>query len=136
MLPRDLRVRQLLRAVPSQDELVEDQLIARIRNQYVDELSGGERRYLEIRLVLALDRAYALLDEPFTGVEPKLIDRISDLIVATARKGRGVLVTDHYHHYTVPIADDAYLMLDKQCRRLDGGDIKHQLVRMGYIHGG
>jgi lipopolysaccharide export system ATP-binding protein len=97
-------------------------------------LSGGERRLLEVEIVLGLDRDYVLLDEPFTGVEPLLIDTISRKVEAAAARGTGVLVTDHYHQYVTPLADTAYVMWQKQCYRLDADEpIPKQLEQLGYL---
>lgn len=134
MLPGDVTVRRMLSFVKGATALLDDELITRFLDQRIESLSVGQRRYLEIRLVLALGRDYVLLDEPFTGAEPILISRISELIRQAADAGAGILLTDHYHHYTVPLADDAYLMRSKQCRRLnpDAG-VREQLEDLGYL---
>jgi len=80
-----------------------------------------------------LDRDYVLLDEPFTGVEPLLIDTISREIKAAAAQKTGILVTDHYHQYVTPLVDTAYVMWQKQCDRLDEDEpIPNQLVELGF----
>ena len=78
-------------------------------------LSGGERRLLEVAIVLGLERDYALLDAPFTGVEPLLIDAIGGRIEEAAAQGTGVLLTDHCHQHVMPLADDAHVLWQKQC---------------------
>lgn len=130
--PDDMRVARIVAAFPSASHLVKDELISpRLGNQ-IGDLSGGERRYLETMLLLSLKRKYLLLDEPFTGVEPKLIERISKRIADAARTGVGVLLTDHYHQYALEIADDAYLMKGKQCKPLSG-DFRVDLEHHGYL---
>ncbi|MEX2501623.1 MAG: ATP-binding cassette domain-containing protein, partial [Trueperaceae bacterium] len=82
-----------------------------------DTLSGGERRRLEIARSLTIDPSILLLDEPFTGVDPKSIKEIQDLIRdLRERRGLGVLLTDHSVRETVAIADRVVLMFDGQVR--------------------
>ena len=134
MLPRDVVVHRLAGAFHGCDRLTDDEVLKKVWKSRVEELSGGERRYLELALLLSLERRYVLLDEPFTGVEPRLIERIASSIREAAESGVGILVTDHYHQYTLAIADDAYLMSSKQCRRLRPElDFREQLVTLGYL---
>jgi lipopolysaccharide export system ATP-binding protein len=82
-----------------------------------DTLSGGERRRLEIARSLTTQPAFILLDEPFTGVDPKSIREIQSLIAELrARRGLGVLLTDHSVRETLAVADRVYLMFDGQVR--------------------
>ena len=136
MLPADMKVKALVRSFPGAIGLLDDPLIAPKKNERAGNLSGGQRRYLEVRLVLSLNRPFILLDEPFTGIEPLIIDQISSLIVEAARNGIGFLITDHYYQYLLEIADDAYVMVNKQCKHLDGeGTLSVQLQQMGYMPG-
>jgi lipopolysaccharide export system ATP-binding protein len=133
MLPPDVTVSTLLTSAGVAPTTVPDQLQASM-DQPVRTLSGGERRLLEVEIVLGLDRDYVLLDEPFTGVEPLLIDTISQRIEAAAAQGTGILVTDHYHQYVMPLTDVAYVMWQKQCYQLDTEEpIPEQLERLGYL---
>ncbi|MCS3695382.1 ATP-binding cassette domain-containing protein [Salinibacter ruber] len=133
MLPPDVTVRTLVRSAGLSSHHVPDQL-ASSPTRTVRTLSGGERRLLEVAIVLGLERDYVLLDEPFTGVEPLLIDAIGRRIEEAAAQGTGVLLTDHYHQHVTPLADDAYVLWQKQCVPLDGDAPLHdQLVEMGYL---
>ena len=134
MLPGELKVKTLIKIFPKADLLKNDALINSKLDQHVHSLSGGERRYVELSLLLSLGRKYALLDEPFTGIEPLMIDHITDLIVKTSKEGIGFLITDHYYQYMLDIATDAYLMLNKQCKHLNGkGSLAVQLKSLGYM---
>jgi lipopolysaccharide export system ATP-binding protein len=133
MLPADVHVRTIVRSAGLSSSQVPDRLLDGL-DQRVRTLSGGERRLLEVAIVLGLERDYVLLDEPFTGVEPILIDAIGTRIERAVAQGTGVLVTDHYHQHVTPLADDAYVLWQKQCDRLDGdASIHDQLVQMGYL---
>ncbi len=74
-------------------------------------------------MVIGLNKPYILLDEPFTGIEPKIIEMITGELKEACRKGAGILLSDHYLHYLLPIIDDAYLMVSKQCVHLKGADL-------------
>lgn len=80
MLPVDISVKRLIKTLPASEKLAEDPLIQRVYNQKIIKLSGGEKKYLEIAILFNFDRKYMLLDEPFTGVEPAIIDLIIDRI--------------------------------------------------------
>lgn len=98
-------------------ELLEEFGIAHLAYQRADTLSGGERRRLEIARSLTTNPAFILLDEPFTGVDPKSIREIQLLIAELReRRGLGVLLTDHSVRETLAIADRVYLMFDGRVR--------------------
>ena len=75
------------------------------------QLSGGERRRLEIARCLANEPRFILLDEPFTGVDPISISDIQKLIRRLRDEwGLGILLTDHNPRATLKITDRAYLI--------------------------
>lgn len=74
------------------------------------ELSGGERRRVEIARALALEPKFILLDEPFAGVDPLAVGDIQKIISDLKRKEIGVLITDHNVRETLGIVDRGYIM--------------------------
>ena len=75
------------------------------------QLSGGERRRLEIARCLAIEPQFVLLDEPFTGVDPISINDLQKLIRRLRDDwGIGILLTDHNPRATLKITDRAYLI--------------------------
>lgn len=133
MLPPDVKVQTVLRSAGMCISDVRER-VASLCDQEVRELSGGEKRLVEVEVVLNLDRDYVLLDEPFTGVEPLLIEEMCTRIEKAAECGKGILVTDHYHQYVAPLAETAYLMWQKQCHRLQAeGSIENELEQIGYL---
>lgn len=131
MLPPDITVKRLIKSLPESEKLTEDTLIQKIYHQKTIQLSGGEKRYLEIAILFHLDRKYILMDEPFTGVEPTIIDLLIERIRKEAHIGKGILLTDHMHRYISMVADKGYLMNNRQCYDL-GGDFSKELKVMGY----
>jgi len=80
------------------------------RNQSASTLSGGERRRLEIARCLATEPNLILLDEPFTGIDPKTIHSIQDIITDLRNSGIAILLTDHRERETLTITDRNYII--------------------------
>ncbi|MEG1345720.1 MAG: ATP-binding cassette domain-containing protein, partial [Acidaminococcaceae bacterium] len=76
------------------------------------ELSGGERRRVEIARSLATDPSFILLDEPFAGIDPLAVADIQGMIAHLAQRGIGILITDHNVRETLSIVDKAYILSD------------------------
>ncbi len=74
------------------------------------QLSGGERRRVEIGRLLAQRPRYALLDEPFAGVDPISVSELQLLIRFLADEGIGILITDHNVRETLSICDQGYIV--------------------------
>lgn len=92
------------------DNLISDFGLDHIRKSKGRELSGGERRRVEIARALALDPKFVLLDEPFAGVDPLAVGDIQSIIRRLKQKNIGVLITDHNVRETLGIVDRAYIM--------------------------
>jgi len=95
------------------DELLAEFGLTHVAQNPALSLSGGERRRLEIARALTTDPDFILLDEPFTGVDPKSVREIQRLIRdLRERRGLGVFITDHNVRETIALADRVYLMFD------------------------
>jgi lipopolysaccharide export system ATP-binding protein len=92
------------------DRLIADFGLDHIRKSKGRELSGGERRRVEIARALALSPKFVLLDEPFAGVDPLAVADIQGIIRQLKERGIGVLITDHQVRETLGIVDRAYIM--------------------------
>ena len=94
--------------VNKMNSLIEEFRIEHIRKSKGTELSGGERRRVEIARALATDPAFILLDEPFAGIDPIAVSDIQGMIAHLAKRGIGILITDHNVRETLSIVDKAY----------------------------
>ena len=99
---RDRRLEQLL---------VDLDLGDRAR-QRADTLSGGETRRVEIARALAIEPRFMLLDEPFTGIDPRTVEDIQGIVGNLRARGLSILITDHNVRETLEITDRAYIMVD------------------------
>ncbi len=93
------------------EELLEQFDLAKTRRQAARTLSGGERRKLEIARALVTDPKMILLDEPFSGVDPRTVENLQEEIRALRDiHGIAILITDHNVHQTLRVCDRAYII--------------------------
>ena len=91
-------------------ELMQAFGVEHLRGDRGENLSGGERRRVEIARALAARPRFMLLDEPFAGVDPISVSEIHGLIRQLSGRGIGVLVTDHNVRETLGICDRGYII--------------------------
>ncbi len=107
----DLRKRERRRRL----ENVLDELgLAHLRKSPAYTLSGGERRRCEIARALVTEPKFVLLDEPFSGVDPKAVEDLQEVIRQMQDKGLGILITDHSVRETLTVTDRAYIIHEGQ----------------------
>jgi lipopolysaccharide export system ATP-binding protein len=94
------------------ETLLDDLSIKHLRRTLAYQLSGGERRRLEITRALVTQPRFMLLDEPFAGVDPIAVHDIQTIVASLRRRGIGVLITDHNVEQTLDIVDRAYILFE------------------------
>lgn len=92
--------------------LLEEMHLGHVRKNRGTELSGGERRRVEISRALTMDPQFMLLDEPFSGIDPIAVADIQNVVVHLRDRGMGLLITDHNVRETLRITDRAYIMYE------------------------
>lgn len=92
------------------ERLIEDLNLGHVRKTRGYALSGGERRRVEIARCLAIEPAFILLDEPFSGIDPIAVLDLQQIIFGLKRSGIGVLITDHNVRETLSVTDRAYII--------------------------
>ncbi len=94
------------------DALLEEFKLQHVRKSKGTALSGGERRRVEIARALVTSPAFILLDEPFAGIDPIAVADIQSMVAHLAKKGIGILITDHNVRETLSIVDNAYILAE------------------------
>lgn len=92
--------------------LLEELGVAHLAKSRAYTLSGGERRRVEIARALVHEPDFILLDEPFSGVDPKAVEELQDIIFQMQARGLGVLITDHNVRETLSVTDRSYIIFE------------------------
>jgi ABC-type multidrug transport system ATPase subunit len=93
------------------------------------ELSGGERRMIEILLIIHIRAEYILIDEPFNGVEPLYKEEVKKILQAY-RQRRGFIITDHDYRNILAIATKVILLRDGSIKEIK---IQDELMIRNYL---
>ena len=92
------------------EQLLDDLSLTHLAKQKAMTLSGGERRRLEITRAMVTNPSFLMLDEPFSGVDPKAVYEVRQIIRKLQERNMGILITDHNVRDTLAVVDRAYLM--------------------------
>ena len=92
------------------NEIMEEFKISSLANQKGRELSGGQRRRVEIARSVALNPKFIMLDEPFAGIDPLAIDDLKELIQKLTENGLGILISDHNVKATTDICKKIFVI--------------------------
>ena len=129
-IPKFLGVRQaILLTKPKlrQSEFLADEFISTFIGKHIHELSAGELRYLEIKV--GLQNPSALLDEPFSGLAPLMIQKVREMIRSNSIQ-KGIIITDHNYENVMNLSHRNILMLDGRTVPIDS---PQQLIEHGYL---
>jgi lipopolysaccharide export system ATP-binding protein len=92
------------------NRLIEQLGLETVRHSKGYMLSGGERRRVEIARSLVIQPSFLLLDEPFSGIDPKQVLELQRIIFDLKQSGIGILITDHNVRETLAVTDRAYII--------------------------
>ena len=109
-----------------------DEMIQSMLDKKIKHLSGGELRYLEIKLILNNTSKFVLLDEPYNGLSPIMIEKINELIIALSRE-KGIVITDHNYENVIKVSTKLALMKEGKLHHLKD---KNDLIEKGYLKSG
>ena len=109
-----------------------DDMISPVLNNKICQLSGGELRYLEIKLILSKSSNFILLDEPYNGLSHIMIEKVNDLIIENS-KNKGIIITDHSYENVIKISTKLILIKEGKTHHLKD---KKELIEKGYLREG
>jgi len=93
-------------------ELLEMMGVSHLAKQTGNQLSGGERRRVEIARALAIKPKFLLLDEPFVGIDPKTREEVQDIVKSLRGLDIGIVITDHNVRETLEVTDRSYIIYE------------------------
>lgn len=132
-LPKYQKIDTLVRCFLSKSAITdfyrEDEMAQFCKQKRVSELSGGERRYMEAKLLLFGDTKFVLLDEPFDYLSPLLVESLTKQIKERSAH-KGIIITDH--NYSKVIEVSTRLVLLRQGVLMELTDQKG-LIEQGYL---
>jgi lipopolysaccharide export system ATP-binding protein len=94
------------------DNSMEEFNLSKISDLKGRQLSGGQRRKVELARTLAADPKVILLDEPFAGIDPIAIEDIKNVLIKLLKRDIGILITDHNVRETLEICNKAAIISD------------------------
>ena len=134
-IPNSLSIKKAIALSIAKDKIAHfsaDDMIQSMLTKKIKHLSGGELRYLEIKLILYNDSKFVLLDEPYNGLSPIMIDKINNLIIEKASV-KGIVITDHNYENVIKVSTKLALMKEGKMFHLKN---KEELVERGYLRAG
>jgi lipopolysaccharide export system ATP-binding protein len=131
-LPKNITVKKVVEIYSDdydQNKFLEDDVLSKVTGTKIGNLSGGESRYFEVKLLLNLDSVFVLLDEPFNGISPLYIELIKAMILNKSSK-KGIILTDHDYRNVLDVANKYYLLFDGGLKPVK---TKQDLIDWGYV---
>jgi len=93
------------------------------------QLSGGRLRLFEISLILNGSALFCLLDEPFSGLSPVLVERLKGYI-HQIKSTKGIIITDHLYRQVVSLADSLYILTNGKTYLVKN---EEDMIKRGYL---
>jgi ABC-type lipopolysaccharide export system ATPase subunit len=131
-LPKNITVRKTIETFiecNKRQEFQDDEVLSKVLDTKIRNLSGGESRYLEVKLLLNRDFPFVLLDEPFNGISPVHIDLIKKMITKKSLL-TGIILTDHDYRNVLDVANRYYLLFDGGLKKINN---RQDLIDWGYV---
>jgi ABC-type multidrug transport system ATPase subunit len=134
-LPRELKVEACIRLFLQSESqryfVSDDKRVKELSASRIGRLSGGERRYIELLLILARDQDFLLLDEPFAELDPIYRERAVGLIKDASLK-KGIILTDQDYRSVLSASTSLALLSNCNLKHIGSGI---ELIQYGYISG-
>ncbi|WP_349293675.1 ATP-binding cassette domain-containing protein [Flavobacterium marginilacus] len=134
-IPKVFSVKKAIELSVTKDRISEfytDQLINTMVEKKIAHLSGGELRYLEIKIILNNSSKFILLDEPYNGLSPLMVEKVNELIMENS-KIKGIIISDHNYENVIKVSNRLILLKEAKAHHLL---CKEELIEKGYLKKG
>ena len=134
-IPNVFSVKKAIRLSVPKDKIAEfcaDEIISTMIDKKISHLSGGELRYLEIKIILNNSSKFVLLDEPYNGLSPLMVEKVNELIVEDS-KTKGIIISDHNYENVIKVSNKLVLLKEGKAHHLL---CKEELIEKGYLNEG
>jgi ABC-type multidrug transport system ATPase subunit len=131
-IPKYLKVKNAIKLYCKKmdiEKVIDDEIIKKIYNTKIKDISGGELRYLEIMLLMTLETDFLLLDEPFNAVSPIIIEQMKKKITEYS-KNKGIILTDHDYRNVLSVSNKIFIMKNGSIKEMKTNE---ELREYGYI---
>ena len=131
-LPDNISIKSLINLFLQKENrkiVLENEYVKPLLNKKNQDLSGGERRIIEILLIIHSNAEFILLDEPFNGVSPIMRDYIIEYI-KKMKSSKGYIITDHDYENVINLADSIVYLQSGFLKEIKD---KIELVELGYM---
>ena len=134
-IPSVFTVKKAIELSISKDRIPEfysDEMMWKMLDKKISHLSGGELRYLEIKIILNNSSKFVLLDEPYNGLSPLMVEKVNELIAANS-KTKGIIISDHNYENVIKVSTKLVLLKEGKAHHLL---CKEELIEKGYLKEG
>lgn len=134
-IPNNFSVKKAIELSVSKDRIPEfysDEMMRKMLDKKISHLSGGELRYLEIKIILNNSSKFVLLDEPYNGLSPLMVEKVNELIAANS-KAKGIIISDHNYENVIKVSTKLVLLKEGKAHHLLSKD---ELIEKGYLKEG
>jgi len=132
LLPDNLKIRIAINMLCDKQQaklLLQHPCILPHMDKCCKHLSGGEKRLIEVLVLIHSEAKFVMIDEPFNGISPIYKDEIKRLILEQS-ENKGFIVTDHDYRNILDVATRVVLIFDGGTKEMKN---KGELVKWGYL---
>lgn len=131
ILPTNVKVKKVVTLFLEDriQDFFDEELLQETKEKKICELSSGVQKYLQTKLILYNSPPFCLLDEPYSGLSPILIEKMKELI-KTASLDKGIIITDHKYESVLDVSNQNYILQNGVLIKLKS---KEELVDYGYL---
>lgn len=119
--PAHLRIREVFSLLPQWRVDRKDEILGRVWETRAGELSGGELRYLEIMYLLWSGFKYLILDEPFSGLAPVMVEKLCSILKEHS-KTAGIMIADHDYRSVAGLVNRHFMLDSGELREISSFD--------------